>query len=37
MGISGSSFYDQPIVTHDDAAIVETIAIRDKFEFYDWI
>ena len=36
MGISRSSFYDQPIVAHDDAAIVEAIAICDKFEFYDW-
>jgi putative transposase len=35
MGISRSSFYDQPIVVHDDTAIVEAIAaICDKFEFY---
>ena len=37
MGISRSSFYDQPTAADDDAAIVEAIAaICDEFEFYGW-
>ena len=37
MGISRSSFYDQPIAAHDDTAIVEAITtICDEFEFYGW-
>jgi putative transposase len=37
MGISPLVLLHQPIVAHDDAAIVEAIAaICDKFEFYDW-
>jgi putative transposase len=37
MGISRSSFYDQPPVAQDDISIVEAIAaICDKFEFYRW-
>jgi putative transposase len=37
MGIARSSFYEKPIVAHDDTAIVETIcAICDEFEFYGW-
>jgi putative transposase len=37
MGIARSSFYEEPIVAHDDTAIVELIAaICDKFEFYGW-
>ena len=35
MGIARSSFYEEPIVAHDDTAIVEAIAaIRDEFEAY---
>jgi putative transposase len=35
MGISRSSFYDQPTVAHDDTAIVEAMAATcDEFEFY---
>jgi putative transposase len=37
MGIARSSFYEEPIVAHDDTAIVELIAaICDEFEFYGW-
>ena len=37
MGIARSSFYEEPIVAHDDTAIVEVIAaICDEFEFYGW-
>jgi putative transposase len=37
MGISRSSFYEAPIATPDDTAIVEAIAaICDEFEFYGW-
>ena len=37
MGISRSTFYEQPIAAHDDTAIVEAIAaVCDEFEFYGW-
>ena len=37
MGISRSTFYDEPTPAHDDTAIVEAIAaICDEFEFYGW-
>jgi putative transposase len=37
MGISRSTFYEEPIAAHDDTAIVEAIAaICDEFEFYGW-
>ena len=37
MGISRSSFYEEPITGHDDTAIVEAIAaICEEFEFYGW-
>ena len=37
MGISRSSFYQQPTVAHDDTAIAEAIAaICNEFEFYGW-
>lgn len=37
MGISRSTFYERPTITHDDTAIVEAIvAICDAFESYGW-
>ena len=37
MGLARSTFYEQPIVAHDDTAIVEAIAaICDEFEAYGW-
>ena len=37
MGISRSTYYDEPTAAHDDTAIVEAIAaICDEFEFYGW-
>jgi hypothetical protein len=37
MGISRSSFYEEPLAAHDDTAIVEAIAaICGEFEFYGW-
>ena len=37
MGISRSSYYDAPVATFDDTAIVEAMsAIRDEFERYGW-
>jgi putative transposase len=37
MGIARSSFYEEPMVAHDDTAIVELIAaICDESEFYGW-
>lgn len=37
MGLSRSTYYDAPVSTPDDTAIVETIAaICDEFEHYGW-
>ena len=37
MGIARSTYYDAPVSTPDDTAIVEAIgAICDEFEYYGW-
>jgi putative transposase len=37
MGISRSIYYETPVATSDDTAIVQAItAICDEFEYYGW-
>ena len=37
MGIARSTFYEEPMLAHDDTEIIEVIAaICDEFEFYGW-